>query len=109
MGTNAVRAAIACSLDDQGRRERAARWQVLGARTAVESTRTDEGLRLTFRPEPGVARELRELAALERECCSFADWRVSETADGVVLDVGAEGAEAVAAVHGMFRGLMPGS
>ena len=78
--------------------ERRQRWHTLAERAFVYRTETRDGLRLVFRDDAGVARELRELAALERECCAFAEWSVS----GAVLDVTATTAEGTAALHGMF-------
>ena len=66
---------------------------------------TEHGLRLVFRCDPGVEDELHELAALERECCAFADWSVSASGETVVLEVDGSSVEAVAAVQAMFGGL----
>ena len=71
----------------------------------VERQRTDDSvttLRLTFPTLPGVEEELQSLVALERRCCSFADWSIRSDDSRVVLDVSADGEEAIAAVHGMF-------
>ena len=82
---------------------RAERWRELFARARPTVTQTPLGLRLAFAPAPGVEQELQELAALERVCCAFADWSVSAAGSEVVLEVAADGPEAVAAVHAMFR------
>jgi hypothetical protein len=86
-----------------GARQR--RWQELAGRAFVERVETERGLRLVFRGEPGVAEELRELAALERECCAFAEWRVSSAGDDLALEVGGDSDEAAAAVRAVFRSL----
>ena len=78
------------------------RWQRLGAHAAVEVVPNERGLRLAFRRDPGVEAELRELAALERECCAFADWTVSAADGSVVLEVSGASEEAIAAVQAMF-------
>jgi hypothetical protein len=96
---------IACSLGRDDLSERRERWQRLGARAAVEVVPTDRGLRLVFCREPGVEDELRELAALERDCCAFADWSVSTPGGSAVLEVGGSSDEAVAAVQAMFGSL----
>ncbi len=93
---------VACSLNQQDLGQRAERWRALARRAEPQVTRTDSGLRLTFSAGPGVAAEVDELAALERDCCAFARWSVTAEADRVVLDVSADDAEAIAAVHGMF-------
>ena len=69
-------AMVACSLQQRQLVERRQRWQALAARAALDIAANERGLRLIFRAERGVEEELSELAALERECCSFADWSV---------------------------------
>lgn len=102
MGDNRI---VACTLDLRSMRRRRRRWHDLAARAFVRRARTDSGLRLVFRNEPGVEEELRKLARLERDCCAFADWTVG-TADGLaILDVESAGDEAVAAVQAMFGSL----
>jgi hypothetical protein len=96
---------VACSLKQGELADRRARWERLGTRVFAEAVPTDRGLRLVFRPDDGVEDELRELAALERECCAFADWSVSATGGHVVLEVTGSSAEAVAAVQAMFGNL----
>src|SRR6266536_4345063 len=60
------------------------------------------GLRISFRPASGVEEELRELVAVENECCSWAGWRVETDAELIVLDVRAS-REGIAVLHGMFK------
>jgi len=100
MGTDD--AVVACSLNGQEQADRGARWVALAARAFVEREPTERGQRLVFRREEGVEIELEELAALERECCAFADWTVSAEDGRVVLDVSGSSDEGVAAVQGMF-------
>jgi hypothetical protein len=49
-----------------------------------------------------VQEELRALAALERECCAFADWLVRLRHSMVVMDIRGEGDVAIAAVQEYF-------
>jgi hypothetical protein len=98
-------APVACSLSLDGYAERGRRWRSLAERAIVGTADTPEGLRLTFSAKPGVEAELRELADLELECCSFADWTVHTTNETVVLDVNGSSPEAVAAVHAMFTAI----
>jgi hypothetical protein len=93
---------IACNLSSTDLAAQAGRWQQLMARAMTERAETADGLRLSFRPEPGVPEELRGLVAVETECCPWADWRVKTSAGAVVLDVCSSG-EGVTALHGMFR------
>jgi len=96
---------VACTLTPAGLAGRTGRWQRLAARAMTGRAQTADGLRLRFRPGPGVEEELRTLVALETECCPWADWVVETGAREVVLDVRAAGEEGVAALHGMFTGL----
>ena len=98
---------LACTLTASGMSERRRRWHELAGRAFVGRTAIDHGLRLEFRAEAGVEDELRELAVLERECCAFARWNVTTTGSNAVLDVTADGDDAVAAVQQMFRRLTP--
>jgi hypothetical protein len=97
------RGVVACALGDEALTERRQRWQALGARAGIDIVSTDSGLRLIFRADRGVEEELRELAALERHCCAFADWSVRLRDGKVVLDIRGESDVAAAAVQEMFR------
>lgn len=108
-GDNQAQAPVACALSEQDLRQRAERWRALARSAGQQVSRTDRGLRLTFSARPGVAAELDELAALERDCCAFATWSVSSADDRLVLDVSADGEVAVAAVQSTFDSLMTAS
>ena len=95
-------AMVACSLQQRQLVERRQRWQALAARAALDIAANERGLRLIFHAERGVEEELSELAALERECCSFADWSVRPTDGEIVLEISGASGESIAAVHGMF-------
>jgi len=90
-----------CTLSPDELGARGQRWGQLRDRATVEVATIDAGLRLRFRADPGIEAELRELAALESECCSFADWTVTMDRGSVCLDITAEG-EAVPGVQAMF-------
>jgi len=92
---------IACTLSSADLAAQAGRWQELIARAMTGRTETTDGLRMSFRPEPGVEKELRKLAAAENECCGWAAWAVEANAEATVLDVRSAG-PGVAALHGMF-------
>ena len=92
---------IACSLPSGELPERRERWRRLTERALVRRSETASGVRLSFRAEDGVEPELSELAALERECCSFAHFEVRASPEAVVLDITAPAA-GVAAVREMF-------
>lgn len=94
--------AIACSLGKADLSDRQDRWLHLGRRAAVEIVATANGLRMLFRAVPSVEVELRQLAALERDCCAFARWSVHARGAQLVLDVTGDSEEGVAAVQAMF-------
>ena len=93
---------IACTLSPAGLAAQAGRWERLIARAMTECIQTVDGLRMSFRPEPGVEDELRRLAAEENDCCSWAAWAVETDAGATVLDVRSAG-PGITALHGMFR------
>ncbi len=98
---------VACALTLPDLAAQAGRWARLAARAMTRRAETAHGLRLWFRPEPGVEEELRTLAAVENECCPWATWTVAADAAHVVLDVHSAG-DGIAALHGMFTRLRPG-
>jgi hypothetical protein len=96
---------VACSLSDAEVGLQLERWRDFARCTAPAVTRTEHGLRVTFRALPGVEAALRRLVATERRCCGFADWSIRHAGGHVALEVSAQSDEAIAAVHGMFAGL----
>ena len=76
---------LACSLDTADAAARAARWQTLLTGHLRASEATAHGRRLTF--APGVAKELDDLVAAERECCPFLTLTLAPEDGGIVLDV----------------------
>ena len=95
---------VACSLTMEGLAEQAGRWARLAARALIAQAKTADGLRLDFRPEPGIEEELRALVAVETRCCPWATWTVQARGTELALDVHATG-DGVTALHGMFTGL----
>ena len=92
---------IACSLGQEELAERRARWHALADEGLIERVETATGVRLAFRSGSAAERELRELAALERQCCAFARFDVSVSGEELLLDVSAP-PEGVPAVQAMF-------
>jgi hypothetical protein len=80
-----------------------ARWQRLMAASAVARDEMPDGLRIRFRADAGVAAELAELVATERECCAWASWTVAARADAVVLEIRSQG-DGVAVLRSMLTG-----
>jgi hypothetical protein len=95
---------IACTLVPGEGAERLRRWRALSERGRPIARLSGHLLEVRYAPEPDVRSELRELAAAERECCSFVTWTVSEEQDHVVLRVAAdpERAEDVAGIASLF-------
>ena len=94
---------VACTLTAAGLAAQRGRWERLIGRAMSERAETADGLRISFRPEPGAEAELRALAAVESECCAWASWAVEAGEGRLVLAVRADG-EGIAALHGMFAG-----
>ena len=71
-------AAIACTLNDAEFRERRA----LARRTVISkitgTTRTDNGLILTFEGTEGILSDLKHFISLEQQCCGFLDFVISD-------------------------------
>lgn len=95
---------VACTLGPDDGRARMRRWKSLADLAHPVAHRAGGVLRVVYDDLPGVAGELRALAAAERECCSWGDWRVHAEGGGQVLEVEAgPGAEdALAALAGLF-------
>ena len=93
---------VACSLEQHELSERRQRWQALSARALIEIVTSQRGLPLIVHAGRGVEHELYALAALERECCAFADWSVRSTGEEIELEISGASDESIAAVHGMF-------
>lgn len=93
---------VACTLTPVNLAAQAGRWQRLMARAMTKRTETADGVRLSFRPEPGTEEELRALVAVEHECCAWAAWTVDTGGETIVLDVRSSG-DGVATLHSMFR------
>ena len=95
---------VACTLSSADLETQRRRWRRLAAKALVERAESKDGLRLSFRAEPGVAHELHELTAVERQCCAWASWTVHESGARLTLVVRSTG-EGIAALHAMFTGL----
>jgi hypothetical protein len=87
---------IACTLTASDLKDREGAWRKLMGSGLVERDMVPGGIRL--RPAPGAAAALIELIDLERECCAWIDFDVS---DGSVVTLTAEG-DGEAVLAGMF-------
>ena len=93
---------IACNLPSLEMRDRRAAWERLIERALVERHPIPDGMTLAFRDDDGVEAELRELARLERDCCSFAAWDVRRDGGLVRLDVTAP-PDGIGVVRALFE------
>ena len=91
---------IVCTLDDSDRQDRGAAWRKLLGSGLVERERLQGGIRLVA--APGAVASLIELIDLERECCAWINYEVSEGSEGAVVTLTAEG-DGEAALAGMFE------
>jgi hypothetical protein len=101
-------APIACSLDVGGLRTQEQRWRELVSAAGLDRAATADGVTLTFRADLEVERQLRELVAVESQCCAWAQWEVRSDGDGkgegdgaLVMQARAAG-EGVATLQSMF-------
>lgn len=94
---------VACTLSRAGLGEQLEGWRSLWEQAGIDCAKTHDGIRLTFRDEPAVETELRRLASVENDCCSWATWEVSREDGALWMRAGASGAGTVA-LHGMFDG-----
>jgi hypothetical protein len=95
---------VACSLTQESLTGRRERWSRLAEQALHLHEPTAGGVRLRFRSLPGVAAELDELVAAERECCAFADWSVQRARGELILTASAAG-EGAPAIREMFAAL----
>jgi hypothetical protein len=90
---------IACTLNASDGAARLARWQALSAGAQASVQRSDRELVVRYRLQDGVGEELEELVAAERECCSFADWELTQAQDHAILRIRSD-AEGLAGIVG---------
>ena len=95
---------VACSLTATELTDQVQRWRWLGSRAGIAVHRRADGLTVVFHNGRGVREELAALAALERECCPFAEWSTHDDGDEVILTVVAQRPEAVQAGQEMYDG-----
>jgi hypothetical protein len=93
---------IACTLGLANLATVARRWRALREEAGLARNETATGLRLDFEASETVAAELRELVAIEGECCAWADWRVERAGAELHVHVTSAG-DGIEAARGMFR------
>ena len=98
--------AIACTLTQKDLKSQRERWLRLCSAAGTRRIETDDGIRIVFANQPGVADELRALVAVENECCNWARWTVSLEGDSVLMDARSR-REGVAILREMFVDKIP--
>lgn len=83
--------AIACTLDAADLGERSAEWESLSRNALVAASRTGESVRLTYANRTDVAIELKRLVELERACCPFLSWDITQSSEELLLTVSGSG------------------
>lgn len=92
---------VACTLSAGDLAAQAARWLKLRSTAEVSRVETEDGFSLVFQDTPAVEAELRELVAVENDCCSLASWDVLRS-DGALVMHASSTANGIDALHGMF-------
>lgn len=69
---------VACSLNDEEFKARRALARDTLLRKVVASNRTADGLTISFQEGDALRDNLEQFIALERQCCGFLDFSVSE-------------------------------
>jgi hypothetical protein len=83
---------IVCDHDPGELALRRAGWRAVREQVEiVERSRFRGGFRITFQGPREAVEAVEDLIAAERQCCAWADWQLSVTADAAVLEVTAPG------------------
>lgn len=68
---------LACSLEAEAKNDRRVFFQERLLDHALNTTRIDGGLRVTFPNDPDLVAEIQSLIALEIQCCGFLDFKLT--------------------------------
>jgi hypothetical protein len=88
--------AIACVLDGDAYRVRVARIRALMDQALIARERLGTSVQMRFRRDAGVEKDLKELVALEHECCPFLTFALDPRPGEMVLTIA--GPESAAAL-----------
>lgn len=79
---------IVCDMTDapDTTEERLAEYRRLFGSDLIGRERTEGGIRFRFAARPGLAAEIRDLAAREKACCAFFDFDIREHGDEITWD-----------------------
>lgn len=84
---------MSCSLTAAELEARVARWRRLAAGALIEAAAVPGGARQRYRRDDAVARELRDLVALEASCCPRVAFTLATEPGALVLEVRGPAAE----------------
>lgn len=101
MGSKDAAPDIACDLGGDKAATQVERWLQLGKQAGLGRVETPDGLEIRFRGEAAVERELRDLVAVESDCCAWARWEVHRVGGELVMRVSST-PEGATALHAMF-------
>ena len=96
---------IACTLTAADLADRQQAWLKLGT-YAIGATEVPGGLAFAFRAVPGVHESLRELVALEAECCEWMAFSLDPTAGTVTMTITGAGEDGEHGVRDSFAPLV---
>lgn len=94
---------VACSLGAGDLRSQAQRWVELVRRAGLDQHATRDGVTLSFKADPRVERELRELVTIETACCAWARWELHVNGDHQLVMRAYASEDGVAVLQSMFR------
>lgn len=79
---------IVCDMTDapDTTEERFAEYRRLFGTDLIGRERTQAGIRFRFRTRPGLAEEIRDLAAREKACCAYFDFDIREHGNEITWD-----------------------
>jgi len=106
-----VQAPVACALGAADLKTQGERWRHLYAEAGLERVATNGGLQLRFKRDAPVERELRDLVAVEIECCPWANWMIEAGPGALTLEITSSG-DGVPVIQSWFldeEPVVPGS
>ncbi|MCL1593705.1 MAG: hypothetical protein M3132_05060 [Actinomycetia bacterium] len=86
----------ACTISLRDANEQSVVWETLIER-ATSTERIEQGVVLTF--DRGLTAQVEDLVDIERRCCSFLDFAIDRSSDGIRLVVSAADAAGLKVIH----------
>ena len=98
---------VACTLTLADQAGQAGRWRQAARQAMTGRAHTADGIRVTFRADQGVEESVRQLAAVESECCGWATWAVDGRDGELTVVVSSATGEGVDTLHQMLDCFWP--